>query len=108
MLDEKNNFVKTSINKIEKTDDCLTGRAGLALTARYLASTKICQLLTQFFPFIRKSLKGTCLLSFFHQIIYFFFDGTSPHISYFDGLKKGEGYYLQGGINYINGRYRIL
>lgn len=80
------------ITKVEETHDCLSGRAGLTLVARYIRSTRICRMLAEIFSFIKKSSKGTALLSLFHQLICFFFDGSSMHITYFDKLLCDSGY----------------
>lgn len=80
------------INKIEATTETITGRGGLALFSRYLEKIGILILLGEKFGEIRKSNKGLPIPLLFKQIFCFLFDGTSRHISFFDHLKKDEGY----------------
>jgi hypothetical protein len=89
---EKTSDVKQKIDRVETTADCLSGRAGLSLISRYIESIKISQILTNAFAFTKRTAKGTCLLSLFHQLICFFFDGSNLHLTHFDDLKKDEGY----------------
>ncbi len=49
---------KCKINKIEVTNDTLTGRGGMALFVKYLSSVEIYPLLEGFFGVIRKNNKG--------------------------------------------------
>jgi hypothetical protein len=91
-MPEKSINVKQKIDQVETTSDCLSDRAGLSLISRYIESTKIGRILANVFAFIKKSAKGTVLLSLFHQLICFFFDGSNLHLNYFDDLKKDEGY----------------
>ena len=84
--------VKHSIDSIEVTEDCLTGRAGLTLISKYLQAIGITAFLADRFPFLKKSSKGTPLVSIFHQLLCFFFDGTSLRLTRFDHLKQDEGY----------------
>ena len=44
------------------------------------------------FSFLRKSSKGTKLVSVFHQLICFFINGEDFHLSMFDKLKADAGY----------------
>jgi hypothetical protein len=80
------------IDKIGVTSDSLTSRAGLALFARYLAELGIFPVLAQLFGRIRKSSKGLPVVEIFKQILVFFADGTSRHLTRFDTLKKDPGY----------------
>ena len=84
--------VKHSIDTVEITDACLTGRAGLALISKYLQATGIEKILTRLFSFLKRSTKGTPLTSIFHQLLCFFFDGTSMRLVRFDQLKRDDGY----------------
>ena len=79
--------VKYSIDKIEITDACLTARAGLALISKYLKAIGIEKILAGVFSFLKKSSKGTSLVSIFHQLMCFFFDGTSMRLVRVDQLK---------------------
>ena len=70
----------------------MTGRGGLALFNRYLSMVGIFTLLDEHFGSKRKSAKGQAIWKLFKQVFLFFFDGTSRHLTYFDELKKDEGY----------------
>jgi len=80
------------INKVDTTNETITGRGGLSLFVRYLENIRIYSLLLKFFGLLRKSKKGKPLWNLFKQILCFFFDHTSRHVSYFDKLKKDKGY----------------
>lgn len=84
--------VNNKISRIDTTNDCLTGRAGLSLIARYISAINIPKILCSTFSFIKKSSKGTSLHNKFHQLICFFFDGSNFSMSHFDELKKDKGY----------------
>ena len=80
------------IHKLEVTDDTLTSRAGLAFFVKYLEAIGIVELLLHKFAGIKKSVKGVPVRHLFLQLLYFFFDGTSRHLTYFDELQREEGY----------------
>jgi len=92
MMNQNSPLVKYNIDKIETTDEILSGRAGLTLITRYLKSIGILNLLSKVFSFLKKNKKGSTLISIFNQIICFFFDGTSFHLNRFDDLKTDTGY----------------
>ena len=79
------------INKLETTDDTLTSRGGLTFFVKYVGSVGVLGLLLEKFTGIKKSAKGVSVGNLFLQALYFFFDGTSRHLSYFDELKKDAG-----------------
>ena len=83
---------KNQINRVETTQDNLTGRGGMILFARYIKSVAILDILVNFFGHIRKSSKGISVEKAFKQILCFFYDGTSRHVSHFDVLKGDKGY----------------
>ena len=83
---------KHKIGKIGTTDDILSSRGGLAIFVRYLFSIGIFVHLARMFGFMRKSRKGQEIAETFKQILCFFIDGTSRHLTYFDELKKDSGY----------------
>lgn len=91
-MKQKGNKSKCRINKIEVTQDTLTGRGGMAPFVRYIEKVGICNILLNFFGYIRKSKKGASIWNIFKQVLCFFYDGTSRHISYFDQLKDDAGY----------------
>src|SRR5256712_8006287 len=79
------------INKLETTDDTLTSRGGLTFFVKYVGSVGVLGLLLEKFAVIKKSAKGVSVGNLFLQALYFFFDGTSRHLTYFDELKKDAG-----------------
>lgn len=91
-MKQRENKSKCRINKVEVTGDTLTGRGGMALFVRYMEKVGIYDFLLSAFGYLRKSRKGASVGNIFKQVFCFFFDGTSRHISYFDELKKDEGY----------------
>jgi hypothetical protein len=80
------------INEIGTTTDKITGRAGLSFFSRYLDRIGLRWIIESFFGSIRKSRKGKGIYDLFKQVICFFLDGSSRHLTYFDSLKKDEGY----------------
>jgi hypothetical protein len=80
------------INKIESTPDLLTSRAGLAPFSLYLENTGVLDRLDAQFCSLKGSSKGLSVKNYFKQMLVWLMDGTSRHISYFDELKKDEGY----------------
>lgn len=94
MVSRKVDSVKSKIDELGITPDCLSSRAGLSLVSCYLDAIGIIRILTLLFPFLKKNGTGTPLGSMFHQIICFFFDGTGTdfHMTRFDQLKKDSDY----------------
>jgi hypothetical protein len=84
--------VDMRIDEIGTTTDKITGRAGLSFFARYLDRIGLRWIIERFFGSIRKSRKGKGIYDLFKQVICFFLDGSSRHLTYFDSLKKDEGY----------------
>jgi hypothetical protein len=80
------------IDKLEVTRDTLTGRGGLAFFVKYVEAIGIVALLLNKFTGLKKSAKGVSLGNLFLQALYFFFDGSSRHLCYFDDLQREEGY----------------
>ena len=80
------------IADIEVTSDTLTGRAGLALFARYLDRIGLGWFLTRWLGPLRRSAKGLPAAEVVRQVLLFLVDGTSRHLTHFDELKKDEGY----------------
>ena len=92
MVRQKDGYVKSKINRFDTTNDKISGRGGLALVSRYLHESGITKILADRFRFLKKHAKGTPLISLFHQIIIFFFDGTDLHMTQFDQHKDDPGY----------------
>ena len=80
------------IDCVEVTNDTLTSRGGLSLFVRYLRNSGLLPHLESEFGSIRKSRKGQLVTEIFKQLLCFFMDGTSRHLTYFDTLKRDEGY----------------
>jgi len=76
----------------ESSDERITGRAGLALFSRYLRSNQLMTIVELKFGSMRKNKKGIPVTDLFIQLLCFFMDGTSRHISWFDHLKSDESY----------------
>jgi len=80
------------ISKIETTNDVMTGRGGVFFFKRYLSNIGIFEYLELLFGHLRRSAKGMPIWQILMQVLCFFFDGTSRHLSYFDKLKRDDGY----------------
>ena len=91
-MPETKSWESYRINKLGTTDDTLTSRGGLAFFVKYVDAVGVLGLLLAKFEGIKKSAKGVSIGNLFLQAVYFFFDGTSRHVSYFDELKKDPGY----------------
>jgi hypothetical protein len=92
MMRQNPESVKAKIDNFETTTEKFSGRAGIAPVSRYLEKSGITRVLEKRFSFLKKHAKGTPLISIFHQIICFFFDGTDFHMTRFDQLKEDPGY----------------
>ena len=94
MKAQNNNYRESElkINGIAVTNDCLTGRAGLAFFVNYIRRITLFPLINQLFGNLRKSKKGATTVELFKQIFCFMLDGTSRHLVYFDNLKQDKGY----------------
>jgi len=80
------------ITKLDVTKDTLTSRGGLAFFVKYVESIGIMGLLLGKFAGIRKNAKGITVKNMLLQVMYFFIDGTSRHLNYFDELKNDSSY----------------
>jgi len=80
------------ISKIEMTNDVMTGRGGVFYFKRYLSNIGLFDYLELLFGHLRRSGKGKPVWQVLMQVLCFFFDGTSRHLSYFDQLKRDDGY----------------
>ena len=89
---EKKTRERRKIARLETTNDNLTSRGGLAFFVKYVEAVGVMRLLLAKFEGVRKNAKGVTVANMFLQVLYFFFDGTSRHVSYFDELKKDSGY----------------
>jgi len=80
------------ISAIEQTSDTLTSRAGLLLFARYIDKIGLARFTDRWFADVRKSGKGASASECLRQILLFFIDGTSRHLTRFDDIKQDPGY----------------
>jgi hypothetical protein len=80
------------LSGIEITNDRLTSRAGLALFARYLDRIDFLPLVASWLGPVRKNAKGLPAAECIRQVLLFFVDATSRHLTYFDELSTDEGY----------------
>jgi hypothetical protein len=80
------------INKIETTDDLISGRGGLTLFMRYVEQTQFYSLIENILGHIKTSKKGLSLFQFVKQMIAFIIDGTYMSIASFDKYKQDPGY----------------
>jgi len=93
MKKHNNNDVDSqAIDRVEITKDTLTGRAGLSLFVRYLRNIKILVHLKRLFGSVKKHKKGLSVVDIFKQLMCFFVDGTSRHLTHFDRLRQDPGY----------------
>jgi len=83
---------QTKINKIEITNDTISGRGGLIPLIHYIENTKLFSLINRYLGHIKLSKKGLTLNQFVKQIIVFFMDGTDMSITGFDRKKNDESY----------------
>jgi hypothetical protein len=83
---------KEQIHAIQATDDQLTTRSCLSLFAIYLRSIQLFPIIERLFGKLRKNKKGLPITELFVQILSFFMDGTSRHLTGFDQLQKEESY----------------
>jgi hypothetical protein len=80
------------INKIETTNDVISGRGGLALFMRYVEQTQFYNLVQNVLGHVKTSKKGLSLFQFIKQMIAFIINGTYMSISSFDKYKQDAGY----------------
>ena len=83
---------KQIIDAIESTDGRITSRAGLTLFAGYLQGIQLMPIIERMFGSMRKNKKGIAVSELFVQMLCFFMDGTSRHLSWFDQLKSDKSY----------------
>lgn len=84
--------IKGRIDGVGTTDELLTSRAGLSLFVKYLSAIQILPILESTFGSLRKSRKGMEIGELFRQVLCFFVEGGSRHLTYFDQLKNDDGY----------------
>jgi hypothetical protein len=80
------------IDEVAVTPDTLTSRGGLSLFVRYIKNIGILDQVGGLFSSLRKSRKGKEIPEIFKQLFCFFVDGTNPHLTRFDLVKKDAGY----------------
>lgn len=80
------------IHDIQITPDTLSSRSGLSLIPSYLEKAGLLDRLKRTFGSIRKINRGITEREAFKQMICFFIDGTSYHLTRFDELAQKEVY----------------
>ena len=88
----KSKKTSTRIDTIGITSDTLTSRGGLTPFVRYISRIGLLSELEHRFGRLKKNAKGASVIALFTQVICFFMDGTSRHLTWFDSLKEDEGY----------------
>lgn len=83
---------KSKIDAAIPTGEALSGRGGLSLFVRYLTGIGIFPHLERLFGSIRRNKKGQSVSEIFKQVLCFFVDGSSRHLSHFDRLREDDGY----------------
>jgi hypothetical protein len=91
-MKKTNHQSSAKINKIETTNDVISGRGGLALFMRYVEQTQFYNLVQNVLGHIKMSKKGLSLFQFMKQMIAFIINGTYMSISSFDKYKQDAGY----------------
>ncbi len=85
--------MNSNIKKIGITNDKISGRGGLPLFLRYIASAGTYQLIsTTILSVVTLGSKGLGLHQFLKQMFAYFIDGTDMSISGFDARKSDDGY----------------
>jgi hypothetical protein len=80
------------IDEIGYTGDTLTSRGGLSVFVRYLRGIELMPHLDRLFGSMRRSRKGIRVDELFKQLLCYFVDGTTRHVSRFDELRRDNGY----------------
>ncbi len=93
------------INKIETTNDVISGRGGLALFMRYVEQTQFYNLVQNVLGHIKISKKGLSLFQFTKQMIAFIINGT--YMSIFGDNIIFDQRVKTRVVNLIGARYRI-
>ena len=80
------------ISAVDVTDKELCDRAGLSLFVKYIEQVDVLPLLVSKLKSIRKSGKGLSVCLLLKQVLCFFIDGSSFHLTRFGELAKDSGY----------------
>jgi hypothetical protein len=83
---------RSKIDDAMPTSEALSGRGGLSLFVRYLTGIGIFPHLERLFGSMRRNKKGRPVSEIFKQLLCFFMDGSSRHLSHFDRLREDDGY----------------
>lgn len=86
------NYSPIRISAVDVSDKELCDRAGLSLFARYIEQVDVLSLLMGKLKSVRKSGKGLSVCSLLKQLLLFFIDGSSFHLTRFGELAKDSGY----------------
>jgi len=91
-MQKNNQKNQAKINKIEITNDKISGRGGLAFFLRYVEQIGFYELSEKVLGHIQISSKGLLLYQFIKQMLAYFIDGTYMSIESFNVRKKDSGY----------------
>ena len=92
MINKSTPSANHQISSIEVTNDLLVDRGGLAPLMRFVKGLAIVPVLAGPLQKFRQGGKGASVPSLLTQLIAFFCDGSSRHLTYFDHLKKDAAY----------------
>jgi len=104
---EKHNN-QEKISAVVPTDEVYTSRGGLLFFARYIQSIGMLTSIQEQFGNLRKNAKGVAIDQLALQMLCFFMDGTSRHVTRFDHLKaKDPGYKEIIGASFLVSSHAI-
>jgi hypothetical protein len=96
------------ISSVLPTDEVYSNRGGLLFYSRYVTATGMLSRLQEQFGSLRKNAKGLAIDQLALQLLCFFMDGTSRHITWFDHLKHKEpGYKAMIGTTFLASSHTI-
>lgn len=83
---------KVKISRVEKSQQELTDRAGVAAFARYIEKIGLMDMFKSRLSHLKKNAKGAKVHDILKQIICWIMDGTSTSLGFFDLLARDESY----------------
>lgn len=92
-MNTKLSFMATKITKLSVTNDKISGRGGLPCMLRYIATTRLNDLISKvLLTKLEIHSKGLQLEQFLKQVFANFLDGTDMTMTGFDSRKNDQGY----------------
>lgn len=83
---------ESKISRVEVTPDLLADRGGMAPFMNYIDRIYIIDAIATLLQKFRTGNKGVPVLILIRQILAFFMEGSSRHLTWFDHLKEDPGY----------------